>query len=141
MPTRVPVLGAAIDFGTNPIKFLYGCYQTVRRAARTGTAARPTDRPSRCCRHRRRRHAQYGSVFRFKMFGRYCTYLIGSDAAALFFNSRVRCCPRRSADAVCTVNLTVRWARAAERGSERGGCVRESDGAGVWQGCCVRCAQ
>ena len=32
--------------------------------------------------------AQYGPVFTFHMFGRDCTYLIGSDAAATMFNSK-----------------------------------------------------
>eukprot|EP01134_Creolimax_fragrantissima_P002442 CFRG2442T1 len=62
LPPRVshwiPFIGSAITFGASPITFLHNCYN------------------------------KYGPVFTFKMMGMDCTYVIGSDASALMFNSK-----------------------------------------------------
>lgn len=62
MPPRIPggwpFLGHAIEFGQNPIAFLKGNYE------------------------------KYGPVYTFHMMGRDCTYVIGSEASALMFNSK-----------------------------------------------------
>ncbi|KAK7109246.1 lanosterol 14-alpha demethylase-like [Littorina saxatilis] len=58
IPSSIPFLGQAISFGQNPIEFLLAAYQ------------------------------KYGPVFSFTMVGKTFTYLIGSESAALFFNSR-----------------------------------------------------
>ena len=57
VPHRIPFLGHAISFGRDPLKFL----QTSRDT--------------------------YGDVFTFRMIGMDFTYLLGSDACSLFFNS------------------------------------------------------
>ncbi|KAG8508415.1 LOW QUALITY PROTEIN: Lanosterol 14-alpha demethylase, partial [Galemys pyrenaicus] len=54
----IPFLGHAIAFGKSPIEFLENAYE------------------------------KYGPVFSFTMVGKTFTYLVGSDAAALFFNSK-----------------------------------------------------
>ncbi|CAO2629722.1 Lanosterol 14-alpha demethylase [Lemmus lemmus] len=54
----IPFLGHAIAFGKSPIEFLENAYE------------------------------KYGSVFSFTMVGKAFTYLLGSDAAALLFNSK-----------------------------------------------------
>ncbi|VCW83985.1 unnamed protein product [Gulo gulo] len=54
----IPFLGHAIAFGKSPIEFLENAYE------------------------------KYGPVFSFTMVGRTFTYLLGSDAAALLFNSK-----------------------------------------------------
>ncbi|XP_043823213.1 lanosterol 14-alpha demethylase [Dromiciops gliroides] len=54
----IPFLGHAIAFGKSPIEFLENAYE------------------------------KYGPVFSFTMVGKKFTYLLGSDAAALFFNSK-----------------------------------------------------
>ncbi|VTJ92404.1 Hypothetical predicted protein [Marmota monax] len=54
----IPFLGHAIAFGKSPIEFLENAYE------------------------------KYGPVFSFTMVGKTFTYLLGSDAAALFFNSK-----------------------------------------------------
>ncbi|KNC80544.1 hypothetical protein SARC_07091 [Sphaeroforma arctica JP610] len=54
----IPFVGSAIEFGASPITFLHECYKT------------------------------YGPVFTFKMMGMDCTYVIGSEASALMFNSK-----------------------------------------------------
>jgi len=54
----VPFLGHAIAFGKSPIEFLENAYE------------------------------KYGPVFSFTMVGKTFTYLLGSDAAALLFNSK-----------------------------------------------------
>ncbi|XP_068094665.1 lanosterol 14-alpha demethylase [Hyperolius riggenbachi] len=54
----IPFLGHAISFGRSPIEFLEKAYE------------------------------QYGPVFSFTMVGKTFTYLVGSDAAALLFNSK-----------------------------------------------------
>ncbi|XP_053215301.1 lanosterol 14-alpha demethylase [Podarcis raffonei] len=56
--SNVPFLGHAIAFGKNPIEFLENAYE------------------------------KYGPVFSFTMVGKTFTYLLGSDAAALLFNSK-----------------------------------------------------
>jgi len=58
IPSTIPFLGQAISFGKSPIEFLLAAYE------------------------------KYGPVFSFTMVGKTFTYLIGSDSAALFFNSR-----------------------------------------------------
>lgn len=58
IPSSIPFLGHAISFGQSPIEFLTLAYQ------------------------------KYGPVFSFTMVGKTFTYLIGSDSAALFFNSK-----------------------------------------------------
>ncbi|KAK1334913.1 hypothetical protein QTO34_004485 [Cnephaeus nilssonii] len=54
----IPFLGHAIAFGKSPIEFLENAYE------------------------------KYGPVFSFTMVGKTFTYLLGSDAAALLFNSK-----------------------------------------------------
>ncbi|XP_061053801.1 lanosterol 14-alpha demethylase isoform X2 [Eubalaena glacialis] len=54
----VPFLGHAIAFGKSPVEFLENAYE------------------------------KYGPVFSFTMVGKTFTYLLGSDAAALLFNSK-----------------------------------------------------
>ncbi|XP_072506132.1 lanosterol 14-alpha demethylase isoform X2 [Notamacropus eugenii] len=54
----IPFLGHAIAFGKSPIEFLENAYE------------------------------KYGPVFSFTMVGKKFTYLLGSDAAALLFNSK-----------------------------------------------------
>uniref|UniRef100_A0A7M4F4F4 Lanosterol 14-alpha demethylase n=1 Tax=Crocodylus porosus TaxID=8502 RepID=A0A7M4F4F4_CROPO len=54
----VPFLGHAVAFGRSPIRFLEAAYET------------------------------YGPVFSFTMVGKTFTYLLGSDAASLLFNSK-----------------------------------------------------
>lgn len=54
----IPFLGHAIAFGRSPIEFLENAYE------------------------------KYGPVFSFTMVGKTFTYLLGSDAAALLFNSK-----------------------------------------------------
>ncbi|XP_008570378.1 PREDICTED: lanosterol 14-alpha demethylase isoform X2 [Galeopterus variegatus] len=54
----IPFLGHAIAFGKSPIEFLENAYE------------------------------KYGPIFSFTMVGRTFTYLLGSDAAALLFNSK-----------------------------------------------------
>ncbi|KAG8443164.1 hypothetical protein GDO86_011826 [Hymenochirus boettgeri] len=54
----IPFLGHAIAFGKSPIEFLEKSYE------------------------------KYGPVFSFTMVGKTFTYLVGSDAAALLFNSK-----------------------------------------------------
>ncbi|KAM3679322.1 lanosterol 14-alpha demethylase [Ammospiza nelsoni] len=54
----IPFLGHAIAFGKSPIEFLENAYD------------------------------KYGPVFSFTMVGKTFTYLLGSDAAALLFNSK-----------------------------------------------------
>uniref|UniRef100_A0A9L0TT51 Lanosterol 14-alpha demethylase n=1 Tax=Equus caballus TaxID=9796 RepID=A0A9L0TT51_HORSE len=54
----VPFLGHAIAFGKSPVEFLENAYD------------------------------KYGPVFSFTMVGKTFTYLLGSDAAALLFNSK-----------------------------------------------------
>ncbi|XP_069852567.1 lanosterol 14-alpha demethylase-like isoform X2 [Dipodomys merriami] len=54
----IPFLGHAIAFGKSPIEFLENAYE------------------------------KYGPVFSFTMMGKTFTYLLGSDAAALLFNSK-----------------------------------------------------
>uniref|UniRef100_A0A8D2LMU3 Lanosterol 14-alpha demethylase n=1 Tax=Varanus komodoensis TaxID=61221 RepID=A0A8D2LMU3_VARKO len=56
--SNIPFLGHAIAFGKNPIEFLENAY------------------------------GKYGPVFSFTMVGKTFTYLLGSDAAALLFNSK-----------------------------------------------------
>jgi len=58
IPHTIPFLGHAINFGDSPIEFLVAAYQ------------------------------KYGPVFTFQMVGKTFTYLIGSDASRLFFDSR-----------------------------------------------------
>ncbi|KAK2150111.1 hypothetical protein LSH36_423g02010 [Paralvinella palmiformis] len=58
IPSSIPYLGHAISFGQTPIEFLIAAYQ------------------------------RYGPVFSFTMVGKTFTYLIGSDAAKLFFDSK-----------------------------------------------------
>lgn len=58
VPSTLPFLGCAVEFGKNPISFLLEA------------------------------HKKYGSVFSITMVGKTFTYLIGSDSSALFFNSR-----------------------------------------------------
>ncbi|XP_048208164.1 lanosterol 14-alpha demethylase-like [Perognathus longimembris pacificus] len=54
----IPFLGHAIAFGKSPTEFLENAYE------------------------------KYGPVFSFTMVGKTFTYLLGSDAAALLFNSK-----------------------------------------------------
>ncbi|XP_062982889.1 lanosterol 14-alpha demethylase-like isoform X2 [Elgaria multicarinata webbii] len=56
--SNIPLLGHAIAFWKNPIDFLENAYK------------------------------KYGPVFSFTMVGKTFTYLLGSDAAALLFNSK-----------------------------------------------------
>ncbi|XP_075683803.1 lanosterol 14-alpha demethylase isoform X2 [Rhinoderma darwinii] len=56
--SAVPFLGHAVSFGKSPIEFLEKAYE------------------------------KYGPVFSFTMVGKTFTYLVGSDAAALLFNSK-----------------------------------------------------
>ncbi|XP_063308520.1 lanosterol 14-alpha demethylase [Pelobates fuscus] len=56
--SSIPFLGHAISFGKSPIDFLENAYE------------------------------KYGPVFSFTMVGKTFTYLVGSDAAALLFNSK-----------------------------------------------------
>ncbi|XP_010122684.1 PREDICTED: lanosterol 14-alpha demethylase-like, partial [Chlamydotis macqueenii] len=56
--SNIPFLGHAIAFGKSPIEFLENAYD------------------------------KYGPVFSFTMVGKTFTYLLGSDAAALLFNSK-----------------------------------------------------
>uniref|UniRef100_A0A8C9U4V3 Lanosterol 14-alpha demethylase n=1 Tax=Scleropages formosus TaxID=113540 RepID=A0A8C9U4V3_SCLFO len=58
IPSSIPFLGHAIAFGKSPIEFLEDAYE------------------------------KYGPVFSFTMVGKTFTYLLGSDAAALLFNSK-----------------------------------------------------
>eukprot|EP00076_Gallus_gallus_P017230 XP_015136878.1 lanosterol 14-alpha demethylase isoform X2 [Gallus gallus] len=58
IPSSIPFLGHAIAFGKSPIEFLENAYD------------------------------KYGPVFSFTMVGKTFTYLLGSDAAALLFNSK-----------------------------------------------------
>ncbi|XP_061787403.1 lanosterol 14-alpha demethylase [Nerophis lumbriciformis] len=58
IPSSVPFLGHAIAFGKSPIEFLENAYE------------------------------KYGPVFSFTMVGKTFTYLLGSDAATLLFNSK-----------------------------------------------------
>ncbi|KAL7976550.1 hypothetical protein Chor_008499 [Crotalus horridus] len=58
IPSNIPFLGHAISFGRNPIQFLEDAYE------------------------------KYGPVFSFTMVGKTFTYLLGSDASALLFNSK-----------------------------------------------------
>nr|XP_006636075.1 PREDICTED: lanosterol 14-alpha demethylase isoform X1 [Lepisosteus oculatus] len=56
--SSIPFLGHAVAFGKSPIEFLENAYE------------------------------KYGPVFSFTMVGKTFTYLIGSDAASLLFNSK-----------------------------------------------------
>ncbi|XP_054847984.1 lanosterol 14-alpha demethylase [Eublepharis macularius] len=56
--SNIPFFGHAIAFGKSPIEFLENAYE------------------------------KYGPVFSFTMVGKKFTYLLGSDAAALLFNSK-----------------------------------------------------
>ncbi|XP_077159973.1 lanosterol 14-alpha demethylase [Paroedura picta] len=56
--SNIPFLGHAVAFGKSPIEFLENAYE------------------------------KYGPVFSFTMVGKTFTYLLGSDAAALLFNSK-----------------------------------------------------
>ncbi|KAL8165165.1 UNVERIFIED_CONTAM: hypothetical protein K2H54_032245 [Gekko kuhli] len=56
--SNIPFLGHAVAFGKSPIEFLEDAYE------------------------------KYGPVFSFTMVGKTFTYLLGSDAAALLFNSK-----------------------------------------------------
>ncbi|XP_066571553.1 lanosterol 14-alpha demethylase [Amia ocellicauda] len=58
IPSSIPFLGHAIAFGKSPIEFLEQAYD------------------------------KYGPVFSFTMVGKTFTYLVGSEAASLLFNSR-----------------------------------------------------
>lgn len=58
IPSTIPFLGHAVSFGTSPVEFLLAAYE------------------------------KYGPVFSFTMVGKTFTYLVGSDAAALLFNSK-----------------------------------------------------
>ncbi|KAM8840722.1 lanosterol 14-alpha demethylase [Spinachia spinachia] len=58
IPSSIPFLGHAIAFGRSPIEFLEQAYE------------------------------KYGPVFSFTMVGSTFTYLLGSDAATLMFNSK-----------------------------------------------------
>lgn len=58
IPSSIPFLGHAVAFGKSPITFLENAYD------------------------------KYGPVFSFNMVGKTFTYLLGSDAAALLFNSK-----------------------------------------------------
>uniref|UniRef100_A0A8P4KMW7 Lanosterol 14-alpha demethylase n=1 Tax=Dicentrarchus labrax TaxID=13489 RepID=A0A8P4KMW7_DICLA len=58
IPSSIPFLGHAIAFGKSPIEFLENAYE------------------------------KYGPVFSFTMVGSTFTYLLGSEAATLMFNSK-----------------------------------------------------
>uniref|UniRef100_A0A672Z7N2 Lanosterol 14-alpha demethylase n=1 Tax=Sphaeramia orbicularis TaxID=375764 RepID=A0A672Z7N2_9TELE len=58
IPSSVPFLGHAVAFGKSPIEFLENAYD------------------------------KYGPVFSFTMVGKTFTYLLGSEAATLLFNSK-----------------------------------------------------
>lgn len=58
VPHSIPFLGHAISFGKDPLNFLQSCRD------------------------------RYGDVFTFRMVGMDFTYLLGSDASSLFFNSK-----------------------------------------------------
>ncbi|XP_017340690.1 lanosterol 14-alpha demethylase isoform X2 [Ictalurus punctatus] len=58
IPSSLPFLGHAIAFGKSPIDFLENAYK------------------------------KYGPVFSFTMVGKTFTYLVGSEASALMFNSK-----------------------------------------------------
>uniref|UniRef100_A0AAQ5X9V8 Lanosterol 14-alpha demethylase n=1 Tax=Amphiprion ocellaris TaxID=80972 RepID=A0AAQ5X9V8_AMPOC len=58
IPSSIPFLGHAIAFGKSPIEFLENAYD------------------------------KYGPVFSFTMVGKTFTYLLGSEAATLMFNSK-----------------------------------------------------
>uniref|UniRef100_A0A7N6F903 Lanosterol 14-alpha demethylase n=1 Tax=Anabas testudineus TaxID=64144 RepID=A0A7N6F903_ANATE len=58
IPSSIPFLGHAIAFGKSPIEFLENAYD------------------------------KYGPVFSFTMVGKTFTYLLGSEAASLMFNSK-----------------------------------------------------
>ncbi|XP_048848494.1 lanosterol 14-alpha demethylase isoform X2 [Brienomyrus brachyistius] len=58
IPSSIPFLGHALAFGKSPIEFLENAYE------------------------------KYGPVFSFTMVGKTFTYLVGSDAATLMFNSK-----------------------------------------------------
>uniref|UniRef100_A0A667WQ04 Lanosterol 14-alpha demethylase n=1 Tax=Myripristis murdjan TaxID=586833 RepID=A0A667WQ04_9TELE len=58
IPSSIPFLGHAIAFGKSPIEFLENAYE------------------------------KYGPVFSFTMVGKTFTYLLGSEAASLMFNSK-----------------------------------------------------
>ncbi|CAL8396854.1 unnamed protein product [Gadus morhua 'NCC'] len=58
IPSRIPFLGQAVAFGKSPIEFLEKAYE------------------------------KYGSVVSFTMVGKTFTFLLGSDAASLMFNSK-----------------------------------------------------
>lgn len=58
LPYTVPFLGSALEFGVNPVAFLEEAYY------------------------------KYGPVFSIQMMGKIFTYVVGSDASALFFNSK-----------------------------------------------------
>ncbi|KAK6185974.1 hypothetical protein SNE40_008098 [Patella caerulea] len=58
IPSSIPFLGEAIKFNESPIDYLLAAYK------------------------------KYGPVFTFTMVGKTFTYLIGSESAALFFNSK-----------------------------------------------------
>ncbi|GFN73745.1 lanosterol 14-alpha demethylase [Plakobranchus ocellatus] len=58
IPSSIPFLGQAVSFGSSPIEFLLAAYD------------------------------KYGPVFSFTMVGKTFTYLVGSDASSLLFNSR-----------------------------------------------------
>nr|AEL12458.1 14a demethylase [Strongylocentrotus intermedius] len=58
LPTGIPFLGQAVAFNKSPIDFLEDAYE------------------------------KYGDVFSFTMVGKTFTYLIGSEASALLFNSK-----------------------------------------------------
>lgn len=58
IPSSIPFLGHAVAFGKSPIEFLEQAYE------------------------------KYGPVFSFTMVGKTFTYLVGSDAATLMFNSK-----------------------------------------------------
>ncbi|KAH9524513.1 hypothetical protein Btru_027063 [Bulinus truncatus] len=58
IPSTIPFLGHAVSFGSSPIEFLLAAYE------------------------------KYGPVFSFTMVGKTFTYLVGSEASALMFNSK-----------------------------------------------------
>ncbi|XP_055337265.1 lanosterol 14-alpha demethylase-like [Paramacrobiotus metropolitanus] len=58
IPSSIPFVGSALQFGMNPIKFLEDAYY------------------------------KYGPVFSLRMMGSTFTYVIGSEASAVFFNSK-----------------------------------------------------
>ncbi|XP_071497209.1 lanosterol 14-alpha demethylase-like [Diadema antillarum] len=58
IPSNIPFLGKAIEFNKSPIEFLVNAYET------------------------------YGEVVSFTMVGKTFTYLLGSEASALLFNSK-----------------------------------------------------